>query len=151
LIKQSVLIKQPVSIALSPLVSTPAKLSHHELHSEQMRNTISVRLPEELAEWLESTAAKAGVSQGKVIRDQLEKARTHGRPAIPPPSWKSIWQRQPVIAQGLFEELKAIADADFGAWPTSSDFAKSSAPIAASFHTVGKSSRNSSRVWPPPK
>jgi len=46
------------------------------LHSEQMRNTISVRLLDELAEWLESAAASAGVSQGKVIRDQLEKART---------------------------------------------------------------------------
>ena len=41
-----------------------------------MRNAITVRLPEELAEWLESAAAKAGVSQGSIIRDQLEKART---------------------------------------------------------------------------
>lgn len=41
----------------------------------QMRNTISVRLPEELAEWLEVTASRTGVSQGRIIRDQLEKAR----------------------------------------------------------------------------
>jgi predicted DNA-binding protein len=41
-----------------------------------MRSTISVRLPEDLAEWLDDTANKTGVSQGKVIRDQLEKART---------------------------------------------------------------------------
>jgi predicted DNA-binding protein len=40
-----------------------------------MRNAITVRLPEELAEWLEATAAKTGVSQGKFIREQLEKAR----------------------------------------------------------------------------
>ncbi|MCZ2148889.1 MAG: ribbon-helix-helix domain-containing protein [Bryobacterales bacterium] len=40
-----------------------------------MRNTITVRLPEDLAEWLESTAAKTGVSQSRIIRDQLEKAR----------------------------------------------------------------------------
>lgn len=40
-----------------------------------MRNTISVRLPEDLAHWLEDYAAKAGVSQGSIIRDQLEKAR----------------------------------------------------------------------------
>ncbi len=45
------------------------------LHSGQMRNAITVRLPEELAEWLEITAAAGGVSQGKVIRDELEKAR----------------------------------------------------------------------------
>jgi metal-responsive CopG/Arc/MetJ family transcriptional regulator len=40
-----------------------------------MRKTISVHLPEDLAEWLESAATAAGVSRGKVIRDQLEKAR----------------------------------------------------------------------------
>ena len=50
---------------------------HHQdvLPSEQMSNTITVRLPPELAEWLSSTAAKTGVPQGKIIRDQLEKAR----------------------------------------------------------------------------
>ena len=46
------------------------------LHSEQMGNTITVRLPEDLAEWLETAAEKAGVSQGAIIRDQLEKARS---------------------------------------------------------------------------
>jgi predicted DNA-binding protein len=40
-----------------------------------MRSTISVRLPEDLAEWLQATAAQTGVSQGKIIREQLEKAR----------------------------------------------------------------------------
>ncbi|MBV9082437.1 MAG: ribbon-helix-helix protein, CopG family [Acidobacteriaceae bacterium] len=45
------------------------------LHLQQMRNAITVRLPAELAEWLESTAAKTGVSQGNFIRQQLENAR----------------------------------------------------------------------------
>ncbi len=36
-------------------------------------------------------------------------------------------------------------------WLTRSDFAYSRAATAASFDTVGKSSRNSSRVWPPSK
>jgi hypothetical protein len=40
-----------------------------------MCNTISVRLPDELIEWLKTTAAKAGVSQGSIIRNQLERAR----------------------------------------------------------------------------
>jgi predicted DNA-binding protein len=40
-----------------------------------MRNTLTVRLPEDLAEWLDNTARKTGVSQGKIIRNQLEKAR----------------------------------------------------------------------------
>jgi len=38
--------------------------------------TITVRLSKELAAWLESTAAKSGVSRGKLVREQLEKART---------------------------------------------------------------------------
>jgi hypothetical protein len=41
-----------------------------------MRQTITIRLTKELAVWLEDTAAKSGVSQGKVVRDQLEKARS---------------------------------------------------------------------------
>ena len=41
-----------------------------------MRQTITVRLSNDLAAWLESTATKSGVSQGKLVRDQLEKART---------------------------------------------------------------------------
>lgn len=41
-----------------------------------MSTTITVRLPEELAEWLQRTAKKTGVAQGRIIRDQLEKARS---------------------------------------------------------------------------
>jgi hypothetical protein len=41
-----------------------------------MRQTITIRLSKELAAWLEDTAAKTGVSHGKLVRDQLEKART---------------------------------------------------------------------------
>lgn len=37
--------------------------------------TITIRLTKELAAWLETAAAKSGVSQGKLVRDQLEKAR----------------------------------------------------------------------------
>lgn len=40
-----------------------------------MGHTITVRLPEELAEWLQETAARTGVSQGRIIREQLERAR----------------------------------------------------------------------------
>jgi predicted transcriptional regulator len=41
-----------------------------------MGHTITVRLTKELAQWLEQTAEKSGVSQGRIVRDQLEKART---------------------------------------------------------------------------
>ena len=40
-----------------------------------MSHTITVRLNKELALWLEETAAETGVSQGQLVRDQLEKAR----------------------------------------------------------------------------
>ena len=40
-----------------------------------MSHTITIRLTKELAAWLEHVAAKTGVSQGKIVRDQLEKAR----------------------------------------------------------------------------
>ncbi len=40
-----------------------------------MSQTITVRLTKDLAEWLERTAARTGVSQGRIIRDQLERAK----------------------------------------------------------------------------
>ncbi len=40
-----------------------------------MRQRITIRLSKELSAWLEDTAVKSGVSQGKLVRDQLEKAR----------------------------------------------------------------------------
>jgi hypothetical protein len=46
-----------------------------------MGNAITVRLPEDLAQWLEDAARKAGVSKGRVVRDELERARrTNRRP-----------------------------------------------------------------------
>ena len=43
-----------------------------------MSHTITVRLSKELAAWLEQVSAKTGVPQGKIIRDQLEKAKAGG-------------------------------------------------------------------------
>ncbi len=48
------------------------------LLSGQMGNTITVRLTKELAAWLETTAARTGVPQGRIIREQLERARAGG-------------------------------------------------------------------------
>ncbi len=50
------------------------------LHFEQMSNTITVRLPEELAGWLEEASRKAGVPRGRIIREQLELARRRHDP-----------------------------------------------------------------------
>ena len=43
-----------------------------------MSHTITVRLTKELAAWLEETAAQSGISQGRIIREQLERAKTGG-------------------------------------------------------------------------
>jgi predicted transcriptional regulator len=43
-----------------------------------MGHTITVRLTHDLAIWLENLAAKTGVSQGKIVRDQLEQAKASG-------------------------------------------------------------------------
>lgn len=40
-----------------------------------MSHTITIRLTPELAEWLKEVSARTGVSQGRLIREQLEKAR----------------------------------------------------------------------------
>jgi hypothetical protein len=40
-----------------------------------MSHTITVRLTTELVTWLEETSQRTGVSQGRIIREQLEKAR----------------------------------------------------------------------------
>lgn len=40
-----------------------------------MSLTITVRLPADLAAWREETSRVSGVAQGRIIRDQLERAR----------------------------------------------------------------------------
>ena len=40
-----------------------------------MSQTITIRLTKALAIWLEETSAKTGLSQGQIIRDQLERSK----------------------------------------------------------------------------
>jgi len=40
-----------------------------------MGNTLTVRIPEDLASWLDDAARKAGVSRGQLVRSELERAR----------------------------------------------------------------------------
>ncbi|MBI1739401.1 MAG: ribbon-helix-helix domain-containing protein [Acidobacteriales bacterium] len=40
-----------------------------------MSDTITIRLTEELATWLKSTARKTGVPVGRLVREQLERAK----------------------------------------------------------------------------
>ena len=50
-----------------------------------MSHTITVRLTTELAQWLEETASRTGVSQGQIVREQLARAKATdkvGRPFL---------------------------------------------------------------------
>jgi hypothetical protein len=40
-----------------------------------MSDTITVRLPEDLAAWLAETARRTGIPAGRIIREQLERAK----------------------------------------------------------------------------
>ncbi len=40
-----------------------------------MRKTLSIRLSEELAEWLEKKSRSTGLPQGRIVRDELDAAR----------------------------------------------------------------------------
>lgn len=41
-----------------------------------MSHTLTIRLDKDTAAWLEETAHRTGVPQGRIVRDQLVKART---------------------------------------------------------------------------
>lgn len=41
-----------------------------------MSHTITIRLTRELAAWLEEVSARTGLSQSRIIRDELERARS---------------------------------------------------------------------------
>jgi predicted transcriptional regulator len=43
-----------------------------------MGQTITVRLSKELADWLAHAAATTGRSQGRIVRDELERAKASG-------------------------------------------------------------------------
>jgi len=45
-----------------------------------MSHTITIRLNKELAEWLADRAARSGLPQGRIVRDQLERARATDQP-----------------------------------------------------------------------
>ena len=40
-----------------------------------MGNTLTIRLPQDLAGWLEEAAQRSGLSRGEVVRRELERAR----------------------------------------------------------------------------
>jgi hypothetical protein len=53
----------------------PSRAGGHVLHFCHMSQTITIRLTRELAAWLEQVSNETGLPQGRIVRDQLEKAR----------------------------------------------------------------------------
>jgi hypothetical protein len=48
-----------------------------------MSNTLTIRLPEDLAQWLEETSRKSGIPRGRIVGTELERARkSAGRPFL---------------------------------------------------------------------
>jgi len=47
-----------------------------------MSNTLSVRLPENLAQWLDQTARKTGLPKGRIVREELERAKNSREPGF---------------------------------------------------------------------
>jgi len=41
-----------------------------------MGHTLTIRLPKGLATWIEDASARTGISQGELVRQQLERARS---------------------------------------------------------------------------
>ena len=48
------------------------------LHFCHMSHTVTIRLTKELASWLEQASKRSGIPRGRIIREQLEKARDGG-------------------------------------------------------------------------
>lgn len=61
-------------LRVTPAIVAPC-LSDRQNGDLHMSHTLTIRLQDDLAEWVERTARAMGVSQGLLIRDQLEKAR----------------------------------------------------------------------------
>jgi hypothetical protein len=45
------------------------------LQYKQMSNTLTVRLPEDIARWLEETSKKSGLPRGRIVKMELERAQ----------------------------------------------------------------------------
>jgi hypothetical protein len=48
----------------------------------QMSNTLTIRIPDDLAQWLDETARKSGVPMGRIVRDELEFVRSRIEAAL---------------------------------------------------------------------
>jgi hypothetical protein len=55
------------------------RLQPNVLQLRHMSKTVTIRLTKELATWLEQASKQSGVPKGRIVREQLEKARDGGK------------------------------------------------------------------------
>ena len=55
------------------------RLQPDVLQLRHMSKTVTIRLTKELATWLEQASKQSGVPKGRIVREQLEKARDGGK------------------------------------------------------------------------
>lgn len=67
------------SVALNRHRRLPnAKYDAHVLQYSSMSHTLTIRLTDELLDWLKETSRRTGIPVGRLIREQLETARAKG-------------------------------------------------------------------------
>jgi hypothetical protein len=57
----------------------PARVRANVLQWCHMSKTVTIRLTKELATWLEQASKQSGLPKGRIVREQLEKARDGGK------------------------------------------------------------------------
>jgi hypothetical protein len=70
-----------------------------------MRKTITVRLPDDIADWLSETAQKTGMAQERLIREELARAKTADK--------RSFMRLAGAVDGPLLSKVRAIADTGF--------------------------------------
>jgi len=55
------------------------RCQRHVLRYWQMSKTITIRLTEDLASWLDQASKQSGIPKGRIVREQLERARRSGK------------------------------------------------------------------------
>ena len=62
-------------VSLRRLATASGQKNQIRIHFCHMSSTVTVRLPQDLADWLRENARRRGLSQSQIINDHLEKAR----------------------------------------------------------------------------
>ena len=81
--------------------AAPGRGAGGVLHSCHMGNTLTIRLTEGLRRWLKETSRKTGLPVGRIIREQLERAKAEANDDSRP------WMRLAGSIKGLPRDLSS--------------------------------------------